>query len=51
VDVVEEADAPLVTVDVVVRGVQRRAGEMSGVERLDPEAYAAALDEAPWKSR
>jgi hypothetical protein len=32
--VVEEADAPLLTVDAVVRGVQRRAGESAEVERL-----------------
>jgi len=33
-DVVEEADAPLLTVDAVVRGVQRRAGDEAAVERL-----------------
>lgn len=33
-DVVAEADAPLVTVDEVVRGVQRRAGELQDPERL-----------------
>ena len=33
-DVVEEADAPLLTVDAVVRGVQRRAGDEAEVERL-----------------
>lgn len=33
-EVVEEADAPLLTVDAVVRGVQRRAGELAEVERL-----------------
>jgi hypothetical protein len=48
VDVVEEADAPLVTVDVVVRGVQRRAGELSAVERLSPADLAVALDDRPW---
>jgi hypothetical protein len=33
-DVVAEADAPLVTVDAVVRGVQRRSGEGAEPERL-----------------
>lgn len=51
VDVVEEADAPLVTVDAVVRGVQRRAGELSAVERLSGDDLDAALDEAPWARR
>ena len=35
VDVVEEADAPLLTVEMVVRGVQRRSGEGADPERLD----------------
>lgn len=39
-DVVEEADAPLVTVDAVVRGVQRRAGDASEPDRLDAEGVA-----------
>jgi hypothetical protein len=34
VEVVEEADAPLVTVDAVVRGMQRRIGEGAEPERL-----------------
>ena len=36
-DVVEEADAPLLTVDAVVRGVQRRIGDAAEVERLTGE--------------
>lgn len=40
VDVREEADAPLVTVDAVVRGVQRRAGDASAAVRLDAAAVA-----------
>jgi hypothetical protein len=32
--VVAEADAPLVTVETVVRGVQRRAGDAEGPERM-----------------
>ena len=50
VDVVEEADAPLVTVDAVVRGVHRRSGEPSEVERLAPHDLARALGEIPWTS-
>jgi hypothetical protein len=33
--VVEEADAPLLTVETVVRGVQRRAGDLEDPERMD----------------
>lgn len=50
VDVVEEADAPLVTVDAVVRGVHRRSGEPSEAERLAPHDIARALGEVPWTS-
>ena len=45
VDVVEEADAPLVTVDAVVRGVQRRAGEGADAERFTAEQLRALLAE------
>jgi hypothetical protein len=40
VDVVEEADATLATVEAVVRGVQRRAGDVGDPERLDADAIA-----------
>lgn len=50
VDVVEEADAPLVTIDEVVRGVHARSGEASDVERLEPRDLARALGEIPWTS-
>jgi hypothetical protein len=43
VEVREEADAPLVTVDAVVRGVQMRSGEASDPERLDAIAVARLL--------
>lgn len=43
VEVVAEADAPLVTVDAVVRGVQRRAGDVGHPERLSGEALRALL--------
>jgi hypothetical protein len=45
-DVVEEADAPLVTVDAVVRGVQRRAGDEADPERLDAAAVARLVSVA-----
>jgi hypothetical protein len=50
-EIVAEADAPLVTVDAVVRGVQRRAGEPADAERLDRAALAMALDEFAWKTK
>ena len=45
VDVVEEADAPLVTVEAVVRGVQRRGGEGVDAERFSAEQLRALLAE------
>jgi hypothetical protein len=42
-DVVEEADAPLVTVETVVRGVQRRAGEDSEIVRYSAPQLARIL--------
>ena len=47
-DVVPEADAPIETVDLVVRGVQRRAGELAEPERFSGDAYRAALDAPSW---
>ena len=47
-DMTEEADAPASTVDEVVRGVHRRAGEESEPERLSGEALRAALTDEPW---
>lgn len=41
--VVADADAPLVTVDAVVRGVQRRSGESDDLERMTGEELRAAL--------
>lgn len=41
VDVREEADAPLVTVEEVVRGVGRRAGDAADPTRLDGATLAA----------
>jgi hypothetical protein len=42
----EEADAPLLTVDAVVRGVGRRAAEGAEAERLDAAALRALRPEA-----
>lgn len=44
-DVKAEADAPLVTVETVVRGVQRRAGEESEILRYSARQIAKALRE------
>ncbi|HEU4629301.1 MAG TPA: hypothetical protein VFS08_06125 [Gemmatimonadaceae bacterium] len=44
-DLVAEADAPLLTVDAVVRGVQRRAGDLAEVERLTGPDLARLLGE------
>lgn len=45
IEVVAQADAPLVTVDAVVRGVQRRAGDAGDPERLSGEALRALLND------
>lgn len=45
-DVREEADAPLVTVEEVVRGVGRRAGDAAEPARLDREAVARLVSGA-----
>ena len=41
--VTEEADAPLVTVDAVVRGVSRRSGDADETIRLSGDEFRAAL--------
>jgi hypothetical protein len=46
VTVVEEADAPLITVETVVRGVQRRAGDLDDPERMEGAAIREALEAA-----
>jgi hypothetical protein len=43
VTVVEEGDAPLITVETVVRGVQRRAGDLDDPERMEGDAIREAL--------
>ncbi len=42
-DVADEADAPLITVEMVVRGVQRRAGEETETTRYTAAQIARAL--------
>ncbi len=46
-DVVAEAEAPLITVETVVRGVQRRAGEDSAITRFSAAQVAHALRRHP----
>ena len=43
VSVTEEADAPLLTIDAVVRGVQRRSGDAEETIRLSGDEFRAAL--------
>ena len=38
-----EADAPLVTVETVVRGVQRRSGDVEDAEKLTGDGFRARL--------
>jgi hypothetical protein len=38
-----EADAPLVTLDAVVRGVRHRAGDQADTARLSGDEFRAAL--------
>jgi hypothetical protein len=45
-EVVAEADAPLVTVEAVVRGVQERANESVEPDRLNGDAARALIHEA-----
>jgi hypothetical protein len=42
-NMVAEADAPLVAVDAVVRGVQRRSGDVDDATKMDGEGVRAAL--------
>jgi hypothetical protein len=49
VDVMLEADAPLATVDVVVRGVQERAGEAVEPQRFSAQELRALISESAWQ--
>jgi hypothetical protein len=44
VSVVAEADAPLASVDAVVRGVQRRSGDVDDATRMDGDDARELLD-------
>jgi hypothetical protein len=46
VSVTEEADAPLLTVDAVVRGVQRRSGELDDIVRMSGDEMRATIPAA-----
>ena len=41
--IVEEADAPLLTIEMVVRGVQRRTGDGAEPDRMEPTALRELL--------
>jgi hypothetical protein len=47
VSVVAEADAPLDTVGAVVRGVQRRAGDVEPPEHISGDALRDVLEQGP----
>ena len=47
-EIVEQADAPLATVEVVVQGVLRRLVEPTEPERLDGDALRAAAADGVW---
>ncbi|MEP6619194.1 MAG: hypothetical protein ABJE47_07765 [bacterium] len=47
VSVTEEADAPLLTIDAVVRGVQQRSGEADDTVRLSGDEFRSALPAPP----
>lgn len=51
VNVVAEADAPLIAVDAVVRGVQRRSGDVDDATRLEGDEIRALLDALAAKGR
>jgi hypothetical protein len=46
VDVQAEADAPLVTIDQVVKGVMKRAGEPFEPEKISASAFRSIVEEA-----
>jgi hypothetical protein len=48
IEIVEQADAPLTTVELVVQGVQRRLAEPTDPELLDGAALRAAAADGVW---
>ena len=49
-NMVAEADAPLVTVDAVVRGVQRRSGDVDDATKMEGDDVRALLGATPLSS-
>ena len=49
-DVKTQADAPLETVERVVRGVQERVGEAIEPQRLSPRELLALMSEPAWQT-
>jgi hypothetical protein len=50
VDIVAQADAPLPTVDLVVRGVQQRSGDEIESLRITAQELQAILNEPLWQT-
>jgi hypothetical protein len=51
VSIVAEADAPLGAVEAVVRGVQRRSGDVDDATRLDGDEVRAVVEALATKGR
>jgi hypothetical protein len=47
-EILEQADAPLITIEMVVRGVQARLDDQVEPERLGADDLRAALTEGVW---
>jgi hypothetical protein len=47
-EILEQADAPMLTIETVVRGVQQRLDDTAEPERLGAEHLRAALAEGVW---
>jgi hypothetical protein len=47
-EILEQADAPLITVEMVVRGVQQRIDDTRDPERLGADALRSAVAEGVW---
>jgi hypothetical protein len=48
IEILEQADAPLITIEMVVRGVQQRLDDTADPERLGAAELRAALTEGVW---
>jgi hypothetical protein len=47
-EILEQADAPLITIETVVRGVQARLDDQAEPERLGADDLRTALIEGVW---